>query len=233
MHDEEVPLPPNILRRIGTPRQSAHECEFTTETVAEAAAAIRAVAPQYEIAIWLAACAGLRMGEVLGMTWGNVDMNRNRLSVTQQLFKREIRPLKTQSSRATLPIDPFLTDKLRAHKHAFPPVVGHEDKVAGSDSPSPGWIMVNANNAPLTGANFLHRWTKARSLSNLPPKIPFHSLRHYYISMLAASGRYSLTTIQFLARHGCIESTLKYISPIDDPEGKGVSTFTAAFTQQN
>ncbi|MFF7947623.1 tyrosine-type recombinase/integrase [Streptomyces griseorubiginosus] len=233
MQDEEVPLPPNIVSRLGGPRQTPSQYKVTTRSVSGMAAAMRAVAPQYEIAVWLGACAGLRLSEALGMTWGNIDMVHNRLSVTQQLFRREVRPLKTKSSRATLPMDPFLTDKLRAHWDAFPPEADQgSERIEGPFS-STGWIMVNSNKDPLTSQNFAYRWNAARSSSGIPPEISFHSLRHYYISMLAQSGRYSLTTVQSLARHGCIRSTLGYVRTIDSPDETGIHVFSAAFAQRD
>ncbi|MGW4756177.1 tyrosine-type recombinase/integrase [Streptomyces chartreusis] len=235
MLDEEVPLPANIISRIGSPKQTYREVDFTAETIARVAAAMQVVAPHYEIAIWFASCAGLRYGEVFGMTWGNIDLARNRLSVTQQMWKREIQPLKTKSSRATLPIDPFLTDKLRAYRQQTPPVGRRRKRNPARRIPFPNdLVLVNCNNDPLSGTDFFRRWNDARALAEIPPRTgTFHSLRRYYISSLAASGQYSLTTIQSLARHASIQSTLPYVRAIDDPDAKGVGVFSAAFAPYN
>ncbi|MFJ8010799.1 tyrosine-type recombinase/integrase [Streptomyces fagopyri] len=195
---------------------------------------MRVVAPQCEIAIWLAACAGLRLGEVLGLTWNNFDAARNRLSVTQQLQNREIRPVKTKASRATLPIDPMLTQKLLDHRSNFPSAAsGRSIKSFHGSRDHQEWVMVNSHGDPLTAKRFFAKWNVARSVTSIPSRTPFHSLRHFYITALTESGRYSLTTIQSLARHGHIRSTLAYMRPIDSPDERGVNVFSTAFSEQH
>lgn len=232
MRDEEVPLPANILSRLGTPRQTVGAAPFTAESVAAVTSAMKAIAPRYEIAIWLAACAGLRLGEALGITWDQVDFAENRLSITRQLSMREIRPLKTRASRATLPIDPYLTDKLRMHRQEFV-TAGRDEGGLTGDPAALQWIVVDAIDQPLTRNLFNRYWVKARTMSIISPAATYHSLRHYYISTLAESRQYSLTTIQALARHGYLESTLAYVRPIDNPDKRGVTEFGTAFAQHD
>ncbi|MEU0650267.1 tyrosine-type recombinase/integrase [Streptomyces umbrinus] len=231
MRDADVPLPANILSRVGLPQQRRPGGPlFCTDKVAEVAASMRGAAPRYEIGIWLAACAGLRIGEVLGLTWDNIDLEQNRLSVTQQLFNREIRKLKTRASYATLPVDRFLVDKLQEHRERFSAdSVNPRYRTSGNGStPQGDWVILNSWGRPLRNNYFYKCWNSALPTASLPSRVPFHGLRHYYISILAESGKYSPTTIQALARHGCLKSTLSYMHLLDDPDVKGVNVFSTA-----
>ncbi|MDX3231352.1 hypothetical protein [Streptomyces sp. ME19-01-6] len=65
MLDEDVSLPPNIVARIELPDVTPRvKVALSPGQVAAVAAAMRRVAPRYEVLIWLGACAGLRQGEV-------------------------------------------------------------------------------------------------------------------------------------------------------------------------
>lgn len=85
MLDEDVPLPVNIASRVELPEVcGSAEVALTSDQVAAVAAAIRQIEPHYEVAVWLASCAGLRRGEVLGLKWGHIDWERNLLCIKEQ-----------------------------------------------------------------------------------------------------------------------------------------------------
>jgi len=219
MNDNEVPLPSNIVSRIKLPPDAIlTQPYFTAEKVAEVASTMRHIQPEYEIAVWLAACAGLRLGEVLGLTWGSIDLQSHLLSVTQQVYRGITYPLKTESSYATLPIDSFLSDKLKAHRVLSSRISKDND-----------WVMTNPRGLPANNSTFGRRWREAVSEANLSPLTRFHKLRHFYISTLGESGCYSIKSVQFFARHKWLSTTLRYINPLTDPEAEKVTLFSSTF----
>ena len=67
--------------------------------------------------IYLAANTGMRRGELLGLTWRNVDLDKARLVVDQQLlsvgYDAEVGAPKTSTSRRTIDLDPRTVAVLR------------------------------------------------------------------------------------------------------------------------
>lgn len=58
------------------------------------------------VAVWIALATGCRRGEILGLTWADVDLESGRLSITHQLDKKKrVRSPKSRASRRNLAID--------------------------------------------------------------------------------------------------------------------------------
>ncbi|WP_230396313.1 site-specific integrase [Streptomyces blattellae] len=97
MLDEDVPLPPNIVARIELPDVTPRvKVALSPRQVAAVAAAMRKVAPRYEILIWLGACAGLRQGEAFGLKRSQVVWDRGLLRIAEQRQRGKAVRLKTQ-----------------------------------------------------------------------------------------------------------------------------------------
>ncbi|MFJ5843303.1 hypothetical protein ACIQGO_42450 [Streptomyces shenzhenensis] len=104
MLDEDVPLPPNIVARIELPDVTPRvKVALSPGQVAAAAAAMRKVAPRYEVLIWLGACAGLRQGEAFGLKRSQVAWQHDLLHIEEQRQRGRAVRLKTKASYATLP----------------------------------------------------------------------------------------------------------------------------------
>ena len=61
---------------------------------------------QAEMAVALAAFAGLRKSEIRGLRWA--DLEGDSLRIARKVYKRRVGPLKTEASAATIPLLPFL-----------------------------------------------------------------------------------------------------------------------------
>jgi integrase len=82
---------------------------------------VAAVPDRYKLLFELAAKTGARIGETLGIVWGDVDLDSDIVGFTHQLDRNGNRvPLKTARSRRRVEIDPALAAKLRAAKLAAP-----------------------------------------------------------------------------------------------------------------
>ena len=76
---------------------------------------------EWHVPIYLAASTEMRRGEVLSLTWRNVDFDGARLVVSQQILSVKyavtVADVKTAPSRRTTDLDPRTVASLRAWRH--------------------------------------------------------------------------------------------------------------------
>jgi len=141
-------------------------------------------------AVLLGALAGLRDAEVCGLRISDVDFMRG---VINPAVQYPAQSLKTDTSRAALPIPQSLALALSAHVAQWS---------------AEGFVLVNE------WGDQLAPWTLQRAIrtarekvSGLPPDFRFHDLRHYLASMLIASGA-DVKVVQARLRHASAKTTL-------------------------
>jgi integrase len=149
--------------------------------------------PRALIIVLLGGDAGLRLGEIEGLEWTDVDFGRALLKVQRSIFAGEATLPKGGKPRV-VPLTSRLRDALQAHRHLKGPRVLYEDdgRLARRE-----WL----------------RWTllrPAERLAGLPEKGRFHILRHTFCSRLAARN-VPMLTIKELAGHASIETTMRYM----------------------
>ncbi|MEU9168735.1 site-specific integrase [Streptomyces sp. NPDC048420] len=239
MVDEDVPLPPNIVARIELPEVTPRvEVALSPVQVAAVAVAMRQVAPRYEVLIWLGACAGLRQGEAFGLRRGQVVWERSLLRVVEQRQHGKAVRLKTRASYATLPVDRFLIERLAEHavqwsgpESAAPYAGRGGHQRASADPTDEDLIVTNRFDRPVLRADFYRRWRRAVVQAGLPERTRFHDLKHFYTSMLGASGDHDPKTVQALSRHAEFSETWDtYAHPPLAVEDVTVTAFGAAFS---
>ncbi|MBY8887289.1 tyrosine-type recombinase/integrase [Streptomyces sp. PTM05] len=239
--DEDVPLPANICARIELPEVEPRvKVVLTAEQVCRLAAAMRQVEPRYELLIWIAACAGLREGEAFGLTHDAVGWETDVLYVEEQRQKGKAVPLKTKSSRATLPVDHFLIERIVEHVRRIPrmrPVSRNAElkrQRRGWIPPTDeGLIVTNRDGRPVQRSDFNEKFRMAVVLADLPPETWFHDLKHWYTTRLGASGKFDPKTVQALSRHAEFSETWDtYAHPPLAVQGVKVEAFSELFTAE-
>ena len=125
-----------------------------------------------------------------GLRISDVDFMR---SVINPLVQHPAEPLKTETSKASLPIPQSLALALSAHVAKWS---------------TERFVLVNE------WGNQLAPWTLQRAIRTaraqvpgLPPDFRFHDLRHYLASMLIASGA-DVKVVQVRLRHASAKTTL-------------------------
>ena len=73
-----------------------------------------ALAPRERTLVLLDVGTGLRMSELFGLKWKDVDFDANEISVVRSIVMQVIGPCKTESSQKPIPLDPYLAEALRA-----------------------------------------------------------------------------------------------------------------------
>jgi integrase len=172
--------PVNRLERGERPRIGRREMRILARE--EIDALLQAVIPSYRPVIATAIFTGLRQGELLGLTWADIDFGNAVVHVRCQLDRSGARtaPKTPQAYRQVL-LMPSLAQLLREHKVASAfSALG--DPVFASLSGRP----VNYRN--VTRRGFAAAVDKAGLDRPGEPRLRFHDLRHTFASLLIAEG---------------------------------------------
>jgi integrase len=155
--------------------------------------------PQHcRVMVILAMCLGLRVSEILGLRWEDVDLEGGKLQIRRSVVGGRAENTKTDASEDELPLHPQLVQVLREWLQAEKPVEG--------------WMFGNLD----TGKPFHADTMRQRHLNKAAadpeiglPKLGWHAFRHTYRANLSETGL-PLEVQQKLMRHADIAMTTKY-----------------------
>jgi len=131
---------------------------------------------------------GLRRGELVGLQWGDFDLDAAKMKVQRSVEETKqglrLKTPKTKYGRRTLSLAPSTVEVLRAHLKKQ-----RETRIAlGMGRETPATMVFSTPEGQLLSPDNLSRdWkrvVKARQL----PAVTFHALRHTHASALIASG---------------------------------------------
>ena len=140
--------------------------------------------PLYQLAI----TTGMRLGELLGITWDDLDWDKHTLTVNRQLkrIRREglrLTPPKTKAGRRTLKIGRTTRSLLKEHQKAqFESTVPRD----------PAWtdkalVFAEEDGSPIGPRKMQKAFKRALAAAGLPD-IRFHDLRHTAATHMLANG---------------------------------------------
>lgn len=168
--------------------------------------------------LWaLAATAGLRMAEALGLSWDDLDLDRATLRVVRTLHREDgdwvLKDPKTKGSRRTVPLTELAVDALRAHR-----IIQLEEQMAAGVPGRKGLVFATPRGAPLHGSNVLPALYRALDAAGLP-RVTFHQLRHSAASVMLSAG-VPLLTVSRLLGHSTIRITADLYSHVSSDLGR-------------
>lgn len=185
----------------------------------------------YEFVYILAFATGMRMGELLGLRYediqdGFVKVNKA-LSVSRTPKKQgdevvveyaviDAEP-KTDSSYRTIPISDQVMKELEAHKSRSQL---HRLKLGKGKIKESDRIFISPMGLPCRSAQVVTDWQMILVAAEVPYKT-FHSTRHTYITKLVQSGM-NLVAVMQLAGHSKLSTTMRYTHI--EMENKQIST---------
>lgn len=140
-------------------------------------------------AMLLGAFSGLRLAEACGLRVSDVDFMRG---VVAPAVQYPAQPLKSETSQTPVPIGQSLALELSAHVARWSAETVLVDMLGQQLAP---WTLERAMR------------TARAKVPGLPPDFRFHDLRHYYASMLIASGA-DVKVVQARLRHASAKTTL-------------------------
>jgi integrase len=143
---------------------------------------------------------GMRLGELLALQWGDLDLNARAADVRRNLVAGRITTTKNRQRRR-VDLSKHLTDTLRSLRT--------KRKAASlkSGSPLAPWVFCNRDGEPLDGDNLRKRvFYRILELTKVR-EIRFHDLRHTYASHLIQQGE-SLAYVKEQLGHSSIQVTV-------------------------
>jgi integrase len=159
-------------------------------------------------AAWLLdANSGLRRGELLGLAWGELNLDADTLQVVRSLVSvrntLSFSEPKTRRGRRTIRLDPGTVAELRAHR-----VRQAEERLAlGLGKPGRGdLVFTDRLGAPIKPDSFSQFFDRRVTRLGLP-KIRLHGLRHTHATLLLASGA-NVKTVSSRLGHASVAFTL-------------------------
>lgn len=171
--------------------------EIRPPSPGEVQSLIDSITDRYRAAVVMGAAAGLRLGEVFGMTCDHLDLAAGTYRVERQLLTpptgaAHLAAPKTDSSVRTVSLAEYVCNELTAHMERTPPV--------------DGFIFTTAHGAPVRRSTFQNAWERARQRSGVK-SVRFHDLRHFYASALIHQGC-SVPVVQKALGHSTPTETL-------------------------
>lgn len=176
-----------------------------------------------EALFYMALFTGLRLGELLALTWNDVDLDKATVSVNKSVklvgvpdkegnkqYKTIVQEPKTKSSIRVVPIPKVALDVLKQHK-----------KIQLEERIKAGELYINDN---IVFANPLGCYTNESNLRKIYKKllseakikeVKFHSLRHTYATTLFTK-EVSPKVVQGLMGHSDIATTMNIYTHIDE-----------------
>ncbi len=148
---------------------------------------------------------GLRQGEVLGLMWDDIDLERRTVRVRRALQRIDgalvLKEPKTDKSRRTLTLPVSLSAALRVHRdrQAF------EKAVAGAEWRESGLVFTSSIGTPLDPRNVIRSWHRIQKTHGLPRR-NFHITRHTAASLMLAEG-VPVKVVQEVLGHSLLSTT--------------------------
>ena len=149
----------------------------------------------YEL-YYLDLATGLRRGELLGLKWADVDLDRGVLKIQRAISRQNGKvveaPLKTKNAYRTLPLSADAISVLKMQKC----------KVGNSE-----WVFPSPTGGPMSPDSVLHMLQRVLKRAGLP-RIRFHDLRHTFATLALENGM-DVKTISAMLGH------VSAVTPLD------------------
>lgn len=190
--------PMDLLRiKVKAPTRKMRKVQVIV-SVEQFEAILLIVAPHVAMMVQIAMCTGMRISEILGLKWEDIDLAAGILVVERSSVGKHQDDTKTEASNDDVPLHDNLVAALKAWKQAEPVI---EDWVFGSPVTSRPYHRDSLQADHLRPAG--------RDKTVRIPNLGWHSFRHTYRAMMRDLGL-PLEVQQRLMRHASMDMTLKY-----------------------
>lgn len=207
----------NVLQRnvadfVDAPRVEHHE--IATLSARQASELLTAAhGDRLEALYVMAVTTGMREGELLGVRWKDVDLDRASVQVrgTMQATKDGLRfaETKTRSSRRPVMLPARTVEALRRHRAAQ----AEERLRMGAAWEDNDLVFANQAGRPIAAGNLLKRSFEPLLAKAGLPRIRFHDLRHTAATLLMEQGVHA-KVVQEMLGHTRISTTLDLYSHV-------------------
>ena len=159
----------------------------------------------------IAALAGLRIGEILGLRWGRVHLDRSTLQIEELCYKGVFGTPKTRASRRSAPLAPVVVQALE----------GHRSRCSGNSADA--LVFCDRDGEPLSADNLRKKRLASACRRAGVRRIDWHTLRHTYSTLLHDLGT-PIKVQQTLLGHSSAATTMDvYTHPVSESERDAVA----------
>ena len=180
-----------------------------------------------DIAYFLAVSTGMRRGEVCGLSWRDVDLESQVISIRKSYdCFGNLKDPKTKAGVRRLPMPDSVRDALAMHKEAqkarIDEYAAEQERLAKKNGEKPGKRLEQSESTPVVLSTTMGRlspnvleawWLRDRETLGLDGWA-FHELRHSYLSTLALRGVHP-KVMQELAGHASSEITMEIYTHVN------------------
>jgi len=203
---EDGVLPANPALRLGRHYrrgdEPTHEIRpLTREEAAVFLEAARKHAPREHPLFLCALRTGMRLGELLGLQWGDVDFHGRFIEVRRNLVGGHVTTPKSGKARK-VDMSAQLTEALRALL-----TERKAETLRRGWGAVPDWVFCNEKGGPLDGDNLRHRVFYPVLKRAELRRIRFHDLRHTFANLLIQNSE-SLAYVRDQLGHASIQLTV-------------------------
>lgn len=212
-------------RKIELPKESTTELEvYSIEEVRDILQALENEPINIKTLVEVAIFTGMRRGEIVGLKWGDIDFQNQKIHVKRSIYKpknekaQEKEP-KSKYGIRTISIPEQLCKTLvtyRAHQDRHISFLGDAwknlDYVFTEEN---GYVM-----NPQTPTKQFSHFLKRHGIRHLK----FHGLRHTSATMLLANGC-DIKTVSTRLGHADIDTTNIYVHALESTDRKAAQTF--------
>lgn len=185
-------------------RQSAKRTrELARLSIVQYRALVDALCEPHRTMVLVAGCLGLRIGEILGLQWADVDFDAATLTVRRDVYQGHVDEVKTASSARVLPVPALVLDSLRTWR------ANASYQAAGE------FIFSQDNGRPMWADTARERVLQPVAAGLGLPKIGWHAFRHLFAAVLQVVGAEPVVAMELMG-HADQRTTERYAYGMDD-----------------
>jgi len=197
MRWELIPYQHNPMSLVRVKDGSKRQREPKALSAAEFRKLLEYIPEPFRTMCIVAMCLGLRVSEILGLRWRDIDWDGLRLGVRRAYVYGKPGDVKTQASHRWMPLDRLLAERLREHNAIMAPLASSED-----------WVFANPETGkPYWPGRIQENWLVPAAEKAGLGRIGWHTFRHSHSTLLHALG-VDLKVQQVLLRHADIRTTM-------------------------
>lgn len=210
----------NVSEATTLPKDTS-EKDIRVLTIEEQKMFLKAIeGERLKAAFILALTTGMRLGEILGLKWNEVDLKNKRIKVKSSMRRIKnrdekvptrtvlvIKDVKTENSEQIIPLPEVAYQELIKFKL----LQEEEKKQAGNAYKDSGFVFTTKLGTPIEPRNFIRTFERIINRAGL--NINFHSLRHTFATRLLEANVHP-KVVQELLGHSDISTTLNTYSHV-------------------